>query len=136
MQSEPLLGELDLCCATCPAATEARGPQWQAAARRARGLSWLSLAWMSGEGVLGLIAGIDARSISLLGWALGSVIEALASVIVIWRFTGSRALSGTAEGHARKAVAVSFYLLAPYLAVEGARDLLTGHAATSSTLGS
>lgn len=123
------------CCAACTAHTEARGPQWQRAARRARGLSWLSLAWMTGEGVLGLIAGIGAGSISLLGWALGSVIEGLASVIVIWRFTGTRTLSETAEDHARKAVAASFFLLAPYLAVEGTRDLLTRHAAGPTTLG-
>jgi len=76
-------------------------------------LSWLSLVWMSGEGVLGLVAGLRSGSLSLLGWALGSVIEGLASVIVIWRFTGSRPLSETAEGRAQKAVAVSFFLLAP-----------------------
>jgi len=98
-------------------------------------LSWLSLIWMSGEGVLGLLAGVRAGSLSLLGWALGPVIEGLASVIVIWRFTGSRTLSESAEGHARKAVAVSFFLLAPYLGIEAIRDLLGGHHADISTLG-
>jgi hypothetical protein len=44
-------------------------------ARRARTLSWFSLAWMTGEGVLGLVAGVAANSISLVGWALGSVIQ-------------------------------------------------------------
>jgi divalent metal cation (Fe/Co/Zn/Cd) transporter len=73
--------------------------------------------------------------VSLVGWALGSVIEGLASVIVIWRFTGSRALSDTAEDQARKAVAVSFFLLAPYLVAESARDLLTGHRPGASVLG-
>jgi len=76
-----------------------------------------------------------AGSISLLGWALGSVIEGLAAVIVIWRFTGSRALSDTAEGRAQKAVAVSFFLLAPYMAIEAVRDLAGGHLAGPSTLG-
>ncbi|MBN9619745.1 MAG: hypothetical protein J0H43_08440 [Actinobacteria bacterium] len=113
----------------------ARGPAWERAARQARALSWLSLLWMSGEGILGLIAGITAASISLVGWALGSVIEGLASVIVIWRFTGTRTLSETSERRAQKAVAVSFFLLAPYLTVEGIRDLATQHTATPSTLG-
>ena len=112
-----------------------RGPRWRIAARRARALSWLSLAWMTTEGALGLLAGIAAGSISLLGWALGSVIEGLASVIVIWRFTGSRTVSETAERRAQKAVAVSFFLLAPYLAIEGVRDLLTAHTAHTSALG-
>lgn len=112
-----------------------RSDPWLRAARLARALAWVSLAWMTAEGVLGLVAGIAAGSISLLGWALGSVIEGLASVIVIWRFTGSRTLSETAEGRARKAVAVSFFLLAPYLTVEAIRDLVSGHATTTSWLG-
>lgn len=90
---------------------------------------------MTAEGALGLLAGIQAGSISLLGWALGSVIEGLASVVVIWRFTGSRALSDTAEGRAQKAVGVSFFLLAPYLGIESVRDLLGRHLAHASQLG-
>lgn len=113
----------------------ARGPAWHRAARQARALSWLSLLWMSGEGILGLVAGITAASISLVGWALGSVIEGLASVIVIWRFTGNRTLSETSERRAQKAVSVSFFLLAPYLTVEGIRDLATQHTVTASELG-
>lgn len=115
--------------------TGQQSPGWQRAARRARLLSWVSLVWMTAEGALGLIAGIEAGSISLLGWALGSVIEGLASIIVIWRFTGSRTLSETAEGRAQKAVAISFFLLAPYLAIEAARDLLGGNLAATSRLG-
>jgi hypothetical protein len=44
------------------------------------------------EGVVGLWQGLIVGSISLTGWALGSAVEGLASVIVIWRFTGSRTL--------------------------------------------
>ena len=88
-----------------------RDAWWSRAARQAKALAWFSLAWMTGEGVLGLIAGIAANSISLIGWALGSVIEGLASIIVIWRFTGSRMVSETSERRAQRAVAVSFFLL-------------------------
>jgi divalent metal cation (Fe/Co/Zn/Cd) transporter len=124
------------CCPDCQTDDNAaRGSAWQRAARQARALSWLSLLWMSGEGILGLIAGIRAASISLVGWALGSVIEGLASIIVIWRFTGTRTLAETSERRAQKAVSVSFFLLAPYLAVEGIRDLATQHIATPSALG-
>lgn len=79
--------------------------------------------------------GTPGRSISLLGWALGSVIEGLASVIVIWRLTGTRTLSETAEGRAQKAVAVSFFLLAPYMAIEAIRDLAGAHLPQTSGLG-
>ena len=61
--------------------------------RRALGLAWGSRGWMTAEGSAGLAAGLAAGSVALTGWALGSVIEGLASVIVIWRFTGTRALS-------------------------------------------
>jgi len=108
---------------------------WIRAARRARTLSWFSLAWMTVEGALGLTAGMAANSISLVGWALGSVIEGVAAIILIWRFTGSRTLSESAERRAQQAVAVSFFLLAPYLAVQSVRDLLGGHEVTTSVLG-
>ena len=109
--------------------------RWLRAARYARWLAWASLAWMTAEGVLGLIAGFAAGSIALVGWALGSAIEALASVIVVWRFTGSRMLSETAERRAQKAVAVSFWLLAPYIAIEAIRDLAAHHPASTTLLG-
>jgi divalent metal cation (Fe/Co/Zn/Cd) transporter len=125
-------GEND-CCGSCAAAPE--DPGWITAARYARLLSWASLVWMTGEGLLGLLAGLQAGSISLLGWALGSAIEGLASVIVIWRFTGTRTMSESAEGRAHKAVAVSFFLLAPYLAIEASRDLAGAHLAQASGLG-
>jgi divalent metal cation (Fe/Co/Zn/Cd) transporter len=108
---------------------------WLRSARYARWLAWASLAWMAAEGLLGLVAGFAAGSIALVGWALGSAIEALASVIVVWRFTGSRMLSETAERRAQKAVAVSFWLLAPYIAVEAVRGLAAHHPASTTVLG-
>ena len=39
-------------------------PAWVRTARRARALSWASLVWMTVEGVVGLIAGLDQRPIS------------------------------------------------------------------------
>ena len=129
---EPVQAEDD-CCAAC--AVTAEDPQWARAARSARALSWVSLLWMSGEGALGLFAGLHAGSISLVGWALGSVIEGLASTIVIWRFTGARTFSETAEHRARRAVAVSFFLLAPYIAIEAIRNLTGDHHVQASVLG-
>ena len=121
-------------CARAQARPE-RGPGWHRAARAARWLSWFSLAWMSAEGALGLAAGVEGGSISLIAWALGSVIEGLASVIVIWRLTGSRLASEDAEWRAQKAVAVSFFLLAPYVAAEAALDLASGQRASVGALG-
>jgi hypothetical protein len=81
-------------------------------ARNERLVSWLSLAWMTTEGVVGVIAGIGTNSIALLGYGLDSTIQGMASLVIIWRFTGSRIDSEQAERLAQKIVAVTFFLLA------------------------
>ena len=112
-----------------------RDAEWLRAARLARLLAWASLAWMCTEGAIGLWQGLAAGSVALTGWALGSAVEGLASVIVIWRFTGTRTLSETAERRAQRAVAVSFWLLAPYITAESIRDLALGHHAETTVIG-
>ena len=112
-----------------------RDDGWLRAARRARLLSWLSLGWMTAEGVVGVLAGSVAGSIALVGWGLGSAIEGLAAVIVIWRFTGARTLSESSERVAQRAVAVSFFLLAPYIAIEAVHSLIAGERPATSPLG-
>ena len=74
-----------------------RSAAWHAAARRARMLSWLSLAWMGTEGVIGVATGVIAGSIALTGFGINSFVEGFASVVIVWRFTGARLLSDTAE---------------------------------------
>jgi divalent metal cation (Fe/Co/Zn/Cd) transporter len=112
-----------------------RDAGWLRAARWARYLAWVSLAWMCTEGGIGLWQGLACGSIALTGWALGSAVEGMASVIVVWRFTGSRTLSETAERRAQRGVAVSFWLLAPYIAAQSLDDLLAAHHAQSSGIG-
>ncbi len=87
--------------------TRARDAGWLRAARQARWLSYVSLAWMLAEGVVGLIAGAQAHSIAVIAWAIGSAVEAAAAVIVIVRFTGANRFSETAERRAQKWVAGS-----------------------------
>jgi len=103
---------------------------------RAKALSWLSLVWMSVEGAVGISAALAAGSVALLGFGLDSVIEALASVIVIWRFTGPRRLSEHAEERAQRLVAISFFLLAPYVAQDAIRRLINGEHPRSARSGS
>jgi divalent metal cation (Fe/Co/Zn/Cd) transporter len=112
-----------------PAAGDApAGPSapWLRAARQARLLAWASLAWMSVEGVAGVLAGVQAHSLGVVTWGASSFVEALASLIVVWRFTGRRTLSPTSEARAQRWVAASFFLLAPYFVVEAIRKLVLG----------
>jgi divalent metal cation (Fe/Co/Zn/Cd) transporter len=108
---------------------------WHQAARRARRLCWWSLAWLGVEGGVAVVAGLVAGSVALLGFGIDSAIEGLASVIIIWRFSGTRTLSETSEERAQKSVAVSFFLLAPYIAFESVRALVDGRHAETTWLG-
>jgi divalent metal cation (Fe/Co/Zn/Cd) transporter len=103
--------------------------------RRAKQLSWLSLGWMTIEGAVAVTAGLIAGSVALVGFGIDSAIEGLASVIVIWRFTGDRVHSDAAERRAQQLVAVSFFLLAPYIAQDAIRTLLAGDRPESTIVG-
>jgi divalent metal cation (Fe/Co/Zn/Cd) transporter len=104
-------------------------------ARRVKVLSWLSLAWMTVEGAVAIGAGIVASSIALVGFGLDSAIEGMASVIIIWRFTGTRMFSHRAEERAQKLVAVQFFVLAPYVTFESVKALAGGEHADVSWVG-
>jgi divalent metal cation (Fe/Co/Zn/Cd) transporter len=116
-------------------AAVARSPEWLRLARLARMLSWLTLAWMGIEGGVAIGAAFVSGSVALLGFGLDSGIEATASIIVIWRLTGSRLASGTSERRAQRLVAVSFYLLVPYIAAEAIRSLAAGDRAETTIAG-
>ena len=103
--------------------------------RRVKLISWLSLGWMTAEGAIGVTAGIMANSIALIGYGLDSSIEGIASVVIIWRFTGDRIHSDDAETRAQKIVAATFFLLAPYIIVAAIQHLVTGNQAKASWIG-
>src|SRR5216684_1919598 len=103
--------------------------------RRVKLISWLSLGWMTAEGAIGVTAGIMANSIALIGYGLDSAIEGIASVVIIWRFTGDRIHSDDAETRAQKIVAVTFFLLAPYIIAAAIQHLATGNQARTSWVG-
>jgi divalent metal cation (Fe/Co/Zn/Cd) transporter len=115
--------QLPVLTAAAPAITRDR---YAALARRVKLLSWLSLAWMTVEGAVALVAGIVAGSIALVGFGLDSAVEGVASVVIIWRFTGRRVFSHAAEQRAQKLVAIQFFLLAPYVAYESIGALVAG----------
>lgn len=77
----------------------------------------------------------SCRDHELIGFGIDSGIEAIASIVIVWRFTGKRTLSETAERRAQKLVAVSFFLLAPYVAVEAVRNLVGGEHPSTSYVG-
>jgi divalent metal cation (Fe/Co/Zn/Cd) transporter len=117
------------------ATAQPRDVDWERAARWAVLLSWISLAYMAVEGGVGIWQGLVAGSVALVGWGLASFIEGLASVVVVWRFTGDRRLSDTAEHRAQRLVALQFFVLAPYVTVESIRTLIDGAHADVTAIG-
>ena len=79
--------------------------------------------------------GILAGSIALIGFGLDSAIEGVASLVIVWRFTGHRLRSHTAEERAQKLVAIQFFILAPYVAFEAVHHLVGGAHPETSVLG-
>jgi divalent metal cation (Fe/Co/Zn/Cd) transporter len=112
-----------------------RSAEWLGAARRARLLSWLSLAWMGTEGLVGIATGLIAGSIALTGFGINALVEGFASVVIVWRFTGARLHSERAEARALRIVAVQFFVLAPYVAYEAVTKLWHGDRPDTSWIG-
>jgi divalent metal cation (Fe/Co/Zn/Cd) transporter len=113
----------------------ARSAEWLWAARRARLLSWLSLVWMGTEGVVGIATGVIAGSIALTGFGINSFVEGFASVVIVWRFSGTRLHSERAEARAHRIVAMQFFILAPYVAYEAISKLWHGDQPETSWIG-
>jgi hypothetical protein len=72
-------------------------PSWLRLACRAKVLAALTLVWLGIERAVGVVAGVLAGSIALVAFGLDSAIEGLASIIVIWRFTGTRTILGSPD---------------------------------------
>lgn len=104
-------------------------------AARVRLLSWISLAYMSVEGVVAITAGVLAGSVALVGFGIDSAIEGFASAIIVWRFTGTRIFSDAAERRAQKLVALQFFALAPYVAFESVQALVLAERPDVSVVG-
>jgi divalent metal cation (Fe/Co/Zn/Cd) transporter len=94
---------------------------------RARLLARLGIAWHVVEAAVAITAGAVAGSVALIGFGGDSLIESAAGLILLWRFADSRSASEAAERHAQRMIGLSFYVLAAYIAVEGARSLAGGH---------
>jgi divalent metal cation (Fe/Co/Zn/Cd) transporter len=90
---------------------------------------------MTAEGVIGTTVGLMANSIALIGYGIDSTITGVASLIIIWRFSGDRVDSDEAEVRAQRIVAITFFLLAPYIIITAIHHLVTGSEAQASWVG-
>ncbi|HLY50148.1 MAG TPA: cation transporter [Solirubrobacteraceae bacterium] len=113
----------------------ATGSRDRALVSRARQLTYLGLGWHVLEASVAIVAGVIAGSVALVGFGADSVVEAGAGLVVLWLVTGGRVNTGDAERRAQQLIAASFVLLAAYVTVVSARDLVGGHHPDASWIG-
>ncbi len=101
--------------------------------RRGFWLEYASMAWMTVEAAVAIISGIIASSIALIGFGLDSVIEFFAATVVVWQLRGT--VSEDRETRALRLIALTFFALAAYLAIESITNLVSQHRPEQSTAG-
>ena len=74
------------------------------------------LGWNVVGSLLVLVAAVSARSVALAGFGLDSLIEILASLVVVWQLRQMHALER--ERRALRIIGVAFLLLAVYIATQ------------------
>jgi divalent metal cation (Fe/Co/Zn/Cd) transporter len=104
-----------------------------AAARRARRLEVLTIAWNAVEFVLTVGLGVAAGSLALMAFGFDSVAEILASGAVLWTLQGE--LDVRRQRIALRLVACAFFLLASALAAGAIYNLVTAHRPDTSIPG-
>jgi divalent metal cation (Fe/Co/Zn/Cd) transporter len=115
-----------------PRPDPANDPDRERLVARARLLARGGLVWHGIEAAVAIAAGAVAGSIALIAFGADSLIEALAGIIVLWRFAAARVDSETAERRAQQLIAITFWLLAAYVTIDATVTLATGdHPATS-----
>ena len=106
-------------------------------AQRGKRLEYFTIGWNSLEGLVAVIAGAVAGSISLVGFGVDSFIEVTSGSALLWR------MAMDADAHRRervemvtlRIVGACFIALAVYVAYEAIRDLATRSAPEHSVPG-
>jgi Co/Zn/Cd efflux system component len=105
-------------------------------ARRVRWLVAATITYNIVEAVVAIAAGTIASSTALIGFGLDSVIEVSSAAAVAWQFSArDHDVREAREKTTLRIIAVSFFALAAYIAVESVRGLLGAAEADHSTVG-
>lgn len=106
-------------------------------ALRGKRLEYFTIAWNSLEGLIALVAGLLAGSISLVGFGIDSFIEVTSGATLLWRMTVDSEET-TRERNERlslRIVGVCFLALSAYIAYESVSDLMNRKAPEHSIPG-
>jgi hypothetical protein len=90
--------------------------------RRALWLEYATLAWNVVGSLVLLAAAVAVGSLALAGFGVDSLIEIVASAVVIWQLQGTA--SDARDRRALRIIAIAFVFLALYIAAQAAHTLL------------
>jgi divalent metal cation (Fe/Co/Zn/Cd) transporter len=96
----------------------------------------LTLLYNVFEGVVAVLSGIEAHSLTLLAFGADSYLEVLAAAAVLWRLSYRDEEEGErAEERAMRLIGLTFLLLAAAITLEATVSLAGGRSAAASGLG-
>lgn len=109
----------------------------QAMARRGKHLEYFTIAWNSLEGLVAVVAGALAGSISLVGFGIDSFIEVTSGSVLLWRMSVDADVRKRErrEKLSLRIVGVCFLALAAYVGYESISDLVSRKAPEHSIPG-
>jgi divalent metal cation (Fe/Co/Zn/Cd) transporter len=109
----------------------------QDSALRGKRLEYFTIAWNSLEGLVALIAGAIAGSISLVGFGIDSFIEVTSGTALLWRMTVDADVESRERNEklSLRIVGICFIALAAYVLYESISDLFRRHAPEHSLPG-
>ena len=109
--------------------------------RRGLTLEYITVGWNVVEGAIAVGAGLASGSIALIGFGVDSFVESISGSVLIWRLR-AEAIGGAdeerieqVEQRASRLVAVSFLILAAYVAFEATRSLIAQDRPDASPVG-
>ena len=106
---------------------ELSAPEVERLARRGLRLAQFTVAYNVVEGIIAITAGVMAGLVSVIGFGIDSGIESIAAFLVALRLS-ARLRHGEADEEKERlvlrAVAVTFFILAAYVTIEGIRSLV------------
>jgi divalent metal cation (Fe/Co/Zn/Cd) transporter len=102
----------------------------RAMALRGRRLEYFTIAWNCLEGIVAVVAGIIAGSISLVGFGVDSFIEVISGTALLWRMSldAEEQRRERIEQVTLRIVGACFLALAAYVGYEAASNLLAKRA--------
>src|SRR5689334_14878123 len=99
----------------------------QAVARRGKRLEYFTIAWNSLEGLVAVVAGALAGSISLVGFGIDSFTEVTSGSVLLWRMSVDADVRRRERNEklSLKIVGACFLGLAVYVSYESISDIVS-----------